>query len=119
MTKHAVGGQLPKGFLVAAPYVSTQFFEGVHTITALRTHAFFDLLKASRHLGERAFHRFRSSSVSRASISSSSIALAAWPRMLSAALTRVDAGEFGSSMIFNSVVAAALDPCCRRTIDCE
>jgi len=29
------------------------------------------------------------------------------------------AGEFGSSMIFMSVVAAALDPCCSRAIDCE
>ena len=45
----------------------------------------------------------RSSSVSRASISSSSIALAVWPNTLSAHLALVEAGTFASSMSFKSV----------------
>lgn len=49
----------------------------------------------------------RSSSETRASMSSISIALAAWPKMASAARTRTDAGVAGSIMVVSSVVAAA------------
>jgi hypothetical protein len=61
----------------------------------------------------------RSKSDTRASISSSSIAFAAWSSTLSAARTRVDAGAFESIMIFSSVETAALDACCIRAMDCE
>src|SRR5579871_927098 len=58
-----------------------------------------------------------SNSATRASISSSSIALAACVRILSAALTRVEAGVPASTMTLSKVVAAAAAPCCSRAID--
>src|ERR1700683_5084609 len=50
----------------------------------------------------------RSSAAKRASISSSSIALAVWSRMLSAARTLVAGGVLGSTMALPKVVTAAL-----------
>ena len=50
-------------------------------------------------------------------MSSISIALAAWLNTASAALTRVDGGVARSTMTFSKVVAAAVEPCCRREID--
>ena len=40
-------------------------------------------------------------------------------RTLSAARTRVDGGEAGSTMTFTNTDTAALDACCRRAMDCE
>jgi hypothetical protein len=45
----------------------------------------------------------RSNSVTRTSTSSISMALAAWSKTLSAALTRVECGALASNMIFSSV----------------
>jgi hypothetical protein len=59
-----------------------------------------------------------SNSVSRASISSSSIAFAACPSTLSAQRALVEAGTFWSTMSFSSVVVAALEACWSRAIDC-
>jgi hypothetical protein len=59
-----------------------------------------------------------SSAAKRASISSISIALAAWLKIESAARTRTDAGALASIMIFSSVVAAAEVPCWSRAMDC-
>jgi hypothetical protein len=53
----------------------------------------------------------RSNSATLASISSSSIALAAWPSTESAALTLVAGGVAGSTMTFNSVETAAEEAC--------
>jgi hypothetical protein len=53
----------------------------------------------------------RSSSDTRASISSISMALAAWLKIASAARTRTDAGVAGSIIVFSSVVAAAEVAC--------
>src|SRR5450432_2870289 len=61
----------------------------------------------------------RSRSVTRISTSSSSTAFIVWFMMHSAARTRVDAGVFWSSMILSKVVAAAVEPCCKRAMDCE
>jgi hypothetical protein len=47
----------------------------------------------------------------RSSISSISIALAAWLKIESAARTRTDAGVLGSISSFSKVVAAAEEPC--------
>ena len=52
-------------------------------------------------------------------MSSSSIALAAWFNILSAALTFVDGGVAGSSMTLTRVETAALEPCCKRATDCR
>src|SRR5450432_2971228 len=59
-----------------------------------------------------------SRSVTRTSMSSISIALAAWARTLSAARTRVDGGDAGSITTFTRTDTAALDACCSRAIDC-
>jgi hypothetical protein len=45
--------------------------------------------------------------------------LAAWLKMLSAALSLVAGGVLASTMSFPRVAAAAPDICCRRAIDCE
>src|ERR1019366_8880094 len=59
-----------------------------------------------------------SSSATRASMSSISIALAAWLKIASAARTRTDAGVAGSIMVFSKVVAAAEVPCWSRATAC-
>src|SRR5437868_6038774 len=51
----------------------------------------------------------RSNSARRASISSISIALLVRSRTMSAALRRVDAGTFGSTIVLRTVVTAALE----------
>src|ERR1035437_9324243 len=56
----------------------------------------------------------RSRSDTRASMSSISMALAAWLKIASAARTRTDAGVPGSIIVFSSVVAAAEVPCWSR-----
>jgi len=53
----------------------------------------------------------RSRSLTLASRSSISIALAAWLKTLSAARRRQDGGELGSIMIFSNVDAAAAEAC--------
>jgi hypothetical protein len=45
--------------------------------------------------------------------------LAAWVNTHSAARTLTDAAVLASTMTFNKVVTAALDPCWRRAIACE
>jgi hypothetical protein len=55
-----------------------------------------------------------SSSDNRASMSSSSIALAVWLKIESAARIRADAGVLASIIVFSRVVAAAAAPCCSR-----
>jgi hypothetical protein len=67
----------------------------------------------------RAAAAARSSSATRASTSSISIALAEWSNTLSAARTRVECGAVGSTMIFSRVVTAALEACCKRDTDCR
>src|SRR5258708_7096452 len=57
-----------------------------------------------------------SSAATRASISSISMALAAWLNIASAARTRTDAGVAGSIIVFNKVVAAAEVPCWSRAM---
>src|SRR5579863_9105685 len=59
-----------------------------------------------------------SSAVTRASMSSISIDLAACVSTLSAALTRVDAGVLRSTITFSNVETAALAACCKRATDC-
>ena len=60
----------------------------------------------------------RSKSLTLASKSSISMALAAWVSTLSAARTRVDGGVAGSTITLSNVVAAAVEACCKRAIDC-
>src|SRR5260370_27350725 len=56
--------------------------------------------------------------VTRASISSISMALAAWLKIESATRARTDAGVFWSISSFSSVVAAAEVPCWSRAMAC-
>ena len=58
-----------------------------------------------------------SSAVTRASMSSISIALAAWLKIESAARTRTEAGVAGSTRIFKRAVAAAAVACWSRSVD--
>ena len=58
----------------------------------------------------------RSNSDTRASISSISIALAAWPTTDSAARRRLTTGASLSSMILRIVETAAPDACCKRAV---
>jgi hypothetical protein len=99
----------------------------------------FHLRKSSQHLASAHFRSFRwcvstvcssfhrlclsfwvasSSAATRASMSSISIALAAWLKTLSAARRRQDGGELASTMIFSSVDEAALVACWSRAMDC-
>src|SRR5260370_2607137 len=58
-----------------------------------------------------------SSAATRASISSISMALAAWLKIESATRARTDAGGFGSMRRFRRVVAAPERPCWSRAMD--
>jgi hypothetical protein len=75
---------------------------------------------SSHHLcgGAQAELDAASSADTRASISSISMALAAWLKIASAARTLTDAGVAGSIIVFSSVVAAAEVPCCSRATAC-
>jgi hypothetical protein len=59
----------------------------------------------------------RSSSDTRASMSSISMAFEAWAKIESATRARTDAGVFGSSRSLIRVVAAAEVPCWSRAMD--
>jgi hypothetical protein len=79
----------------------------------------FDSFQASSEIpiAHGRLARALSTSVTRASRSSISIAFAEWFNTLSAALTFVDGGVAGSTIAFSSVETAALEACCNRAMD--
>jgi len=103
----SIGGILLTA-IVYGKTVFASFAPGYKSALIQTSYLFFDASSAAR-----------SSSDTRASISSSSIALAAWLNTLSAARTLVDGGVPGSTIVFNSVDTAAPVACCSLAIDCE